>query len=125
MAVTIFIGIFMTFLFVWGVFNPSMLCILLFLIFGRNKEENVNIQEKRMVLSGNIPAVQKLKYMACDAESELLCLAEHISYDYTLIVAAFYKERFFCDLNQEDIIYGINKYGALCTVKEYISQTPR
>ena len=76
-----------------------------------------------MVLSGEIKSEPRLKYMACHTESELLCLAEKISTDYTLIVAAFCGEKFEGDLNQTDIIYGIKKYGALCTVEEYIALT--
>jgi hypothetical protein len=34
-------------------------------------------------------------------------------------VATFLGEKFFCDLNSDDIIKGIKKYGALCTVKDY------
>jgi len=102
------------------IFNLSLTVIFLFLILNRNKEIYLNISEKRKVLSGEVPVGNILKYMACDASSELLCLAEYISYDYTLVVATFHKDKFFCDLNQNDIIYGIKKYGALCTVREYI-----
>ncbi|MBR3934302.1 MAG: hypothetical protein IKJ68_10410 [Clostridia bacterium] len=114
------LGLICIFLCVGKVFNPSLWAMAIFLLINKNKESSLNITEKKMVLSGEVKSEPRLKYMACHTDSELLCLAEKISADYTLIVAAFCDDKFVCDLNQNDIICGINKYGALCTIDKYI-----
>ncbi len=111
------------YLFLSEVFNPSLFLILIFSLWGVRYEKLCNLVEKRRVLSGDIVPKQRLKFLSCDCESELLCLAERIGGDYTLIIASFCKERFFGEINQFEITEGIKKYGALCTVREYIEKT--
>lgn len=105
-----------------GVFNPWLFLILAFAFGGAHKEKLLAIKEKKRVLSGDVGSSQRLKLMACDCESELLCLASRIGFDYTLLVATFCSERFFGEINQFEITEGIKKYGALCTAREYIEK---
>ncbi len=102
------------------IFNPSLWLILIFVLAGIRRERLYSLVEKQAVFSGSIISQKKIKYIACDAESELLCLASRISSEYTIMVAAFNKERFFGELYQNEITDGIRKHGALCTVKECI-----
>lgn len=110
------------YLFTLGIFNPSLFLILVFSLWGVKHEKMCTLREKRRVLTGDIAPKKRLKLLFCDCESELLCLAEHIGGDYTLIIAAFCGERFFGEINQFEITDGIKKYGALCTVREYIEK---
>lgn len=105
------------------IFNPWIFMILIFASGGAYKEKLYTIKEKKSVILGETISKRRIKYIACDCESELLCLASRIGYDYTLLVASFCGERFFGEINQAEIIDGIKKYGALCTVKEYIIKT--
>lgn len=100
--------------------NFSLIVVMVFLIIGISKEKNYSIMEKKAVLSGEIYSQKKIKYIACDAASELLCLAGYISPDYSLLVASFMDGRFFGELNQLEITEGIKKHGALCQVKDCI-----
>lgn len=100
--------------------NLSLFMILLFLIMSIKSERNHSLAEKKAVLSGDIKSKAKIRYLACDAKSELLCLAGYISYDYSLLVAVFKGERFYGEICQSEIIDGINNYGALCNAEEYI-----
>ncbi len=110
------------YLFASGIFNPSLFLILIFSFWGMRFERLCNLSEKRRVLSGDILPNCRLKLLSCDCESELLCLAERIGGDYTLIIASFCRERFLGEINQFEITDGIRKYGALCTVREYIEK---
>lgn len=117
-----FIGICVFTMSIYKIFNPALMGIFGFLLMSKEKQRNVGICEKSIVLSGKIHSKNKIKYIACDADSELLCLAGYISCDYELIVATFIGEKFFGDLNSNDIIKGIKKYGALCTAEKYIKK---
>ena len=105
-----------------NVFNPSLFLILVFSIWGVKYEKMCSLKEKRRVLSGDMAPKRRLKLLFCDCESELLCLAERIGGDYTLLIATFCGEKFFGEINQFEITDGIKKYGALCTVREYIEK---
>lgn len=96
--------------------NVSLMMIMIFLIMSVTKEKAHSLMEKKAVLSGDIADGNKVRYLACDAGSELLCLAGYISPDYSLLVASFADGRFAGELSQAEIIDGINKYGALCQV---------
>lgn len=102
------------------VFNPSLILIFVFTLSGIQRERMYSLMEKQAVFSGSIVSEKKIKYIACDAQSELLCLASKISSEYTIVVTAFHKERFFGEIYQHEITDGIKKLGALCTVKECI-----
>lgn len=105
-----------------GVFNPWFFLFFLFTGSSIYKEKISLIKAKKSVLLGEITSKRRIKYIACDCESELLCLASRIGEDYTLLVAGFMGERFLGEISQSEIIDGIKKYGALCTVKEYIEK---
>lgn len=105
-----------------GIFNPSLFFILIFSLWGMKYEKMCSLKEKRMVLSGELAPKKRLRLLFCDCESELLCLAQRIGGDYTLLIASFCGERFFGEINQFEITEGIKKYGALCTVREYIEK---
>lgn len=104
------------------IFNPSLFIILVFSLWGVKYEKMCSLKEKRKVLSGDVASKRRLKLLLCDCESELLCLAERIGDDYTLLIATFCGEKFFGEINQFEITEGIKKYGALCTVREYIER---
>ena len=101
-----------------GRVNFSLAMVMIFLVMSISKEKNHSLMEKKAVLSGDIIAGRKVRYLACDAGSELLCLAGYISPDYSLLVASFADGRFAGELSQTEIIDGINKFGALCQVGE-------
>lgn len=105
-----------------GSVNLSLIMVMIFLIMSITKEKNHSLMEKKAVLSGDITAGKKIRYLACDAGSELLCLAGYISPDYSLLAASFANGRFTGELSQAEIIDGINKYGALCQVGECIEK---
>ncbi len=105
-----------------GIINPSFVMMLIFLILGIKDEKTYSLVEKKAVLAGEVIPGAKIRYLACDARSELLCLAEYISYDYHLLVAAFDGERFAGELCQSEITDGIKNLGALCTVEEYMKK---
>lgn len=105
-----------------GSANFSLIMVMIFLIMSISKEKNHSLMEKKAVLSGDITSGKKIRYLACDAGSELLCLAGYISPDYSLLVASFSDGRFAGELSQVEIIDGINKYGALCQVGECIGK---
>ena len=108
-----------------GLFNPSLFMFLIFSLWGIRFEKLCSLREKNTVLSGRFKPKKKLKFIFCDWESELMGLAKHIGGDYTLLIAAFSGERFYGELNQFEITDGIQKYGALCTVKDYIEKRGR
>ncbi len=116
------ISVLVTFESIYGIFNPWIFLLLFFTANGIYREKISLIKNKKSVLLGEIMSKRRIKYIACDCESELLCLASRIGEDYTLLVAGFRGERFFGEINQAEIIDGIKKYGALCTVKEYIEK---
>lgn len=107
---------------IFGVFNPWLFLFFFFTGSGIYREKMSLIKERKSVLLGEVLSGKRIKYIACDCESELLCLASRIGEDYTLLVAGFMGERFFGEISQSEIIDGIKKYGALCTVKEYIEK---
>ncbi len=106
-----------------GFVNPSLIMVMVFLLLGISKEKSHSLMEKKAVLSGEIVSRKKIKYIACDAQSELLCLAGYISPDYSLLVASFLDGRFFGELSQDEIIEGIKKHGALCQVGDCIEKS--
>jgi len=111
-----FFAVINIFLAVYKIFNPSLILILIFVLMGIRKEHIISLLEKKIVLSGQVISKEKIKYLACDSESELLSLASRISSEYTLMAVAFCDERFLGELSQNEITDGIKKYGALCTV---------
>lgn len=105
-----------------GLFNPGLFMFLIFSLWGIRFEKLCFLREKNSVFSGTLKPRKKLKFIFCDRESDLMCLAKHIGGDYTLLIAAFSGERFYGEINQFEITDGIQKYGALCTVREYIEK---
>ena len=108
-----------------GLFNPSLFMFLVFSLWGIRLEKLCSLREKNNVLSGRYTKKKKIKFIFCDHESELMCLAERIGSDYTLLIAAFSGGRFYGEINQFEITDGIQKYGALCTVKDYLEKRGR
>ncbi len=100
--------------------NLSLVMILVFLVFSIKNHREISLKERKAVLSGEIISKKKIRYFACDASSELLCIASYISCDYSLLVAAFKGERFYGEIYQHEITEGIKAYGALCTAEDYI-----
>lgn len=104
-----------------GASNPFFVMFAVFLICSSGKERKRELFEKKLVLSGQMPASGKLKYFALDARCELLYAAAKLSPSYYMIAAVFENGRYIGEINQSQIPSAIHRYGAACSVGEYLA----
>lgn len=103
---------------VFKFFNPSALMFIIFLAISEKKEKDTVLYEKNCVFSGHISKRRKPKYITFDSKSELLAIAEKISYSYFLVAVIFKDERYIGEIDERELLYAIRKRGSLCSLEE-------
>ena len=108
------------FLFLARMGNMFLIIFTVFVAFFPKRQKNLDLIEKRLVLSCGAGVKRKIKYFAFSSDTPLLSIASRISPSYYLVGAVFEDGRFIGELSENALMSALRSFGSGKSAGEYV-----